>query len=1169
MKKTLKKTLSIILAILMIVTTMPFAFAATTDGGTFGVDNALTWKLENSVLTISGNGAMAENYNEIDIPWKDYKNSIWHVVIEEGVTNVANSAFQDCSKLKTAVIPDSVTYVYDNSFRNCPSLERVVIGTGVIFFGYCAFWDTGCVVHYKGTEEMWAAAEDEYNAKPRYAHFLEYDDYFDEYYCNICSESFNTPLYDEEDLPVEEPEDNTQYFSLGFYEDYVVRDGEKEEINYYSDFYYGRNEEPLNLFDNNSETKLCMINGGNAYNFFDNIDSYVIVAKTTDGSPVSIGSYQLVTANDSPERDPDSWKLYGSTAGEDWVLIDEIEDANLPEERHEKVIFELEEPTDEYTFFMFDFTATNNDGDCNIFQLADINFIAFEHEHTGGELTCLGYKCEICELWYGEGNGIHTDGNHDCEGIHCAVCGTVYGEPKHKESEQTCKGYYCEDCGTWYGEADSNAHGWFYGTCRYCYEFFPNADECNHLNDSGGQCKICGRDCIHDVVNDGICQYCSKEIAVIDGVTYEVDGDITNTGIHIGAFAAFDNCYKAGDGYMLIKGEGNNDTVMTLYNATIDVRGTGHNDAIIIDGEDIEIRFIGENNIFADEEAYATPIGNSRHSQAFIGADDAVLNLYGNVTVSYINIESGTVNVYGADADGIESVYVERNLVVSEGAVLNIISGDNGMGFNCGIIVQKGIVAEGEFNAIALTGSETDNETIYNLTAIGNAVLGADTYNPYHGMEIPEDFNFEINFIVPEGTSVTVPEGITLNLDSMTNVDIDGKLIVYGTLICTHTDEDNDYLCDIGCGTEFADIDGVKYEVIGDVTYTGVEFSGSESMDSGCYKAGDGYVIIGEDKSELTLYNATVDLRGTDAKHALYHGTYSTAVKIFFKGINNIYPNEGGKSLVSEYVGYGNESFNFIGDDGAILNLYGDTEYTNFNFVSGEVNIYGNGATGVVSIFNNKDVTIGENATVNLVSAAGIGGFLGDVIVSENNMLTVDGVFNGVTFEMGAIVDNTMTVTYTVYGNAVAGQDYINLITESGIAVELIIPEGTSFTIPEGYAINLDTFDNVVIDGELIVDGTLICTHTGGEATCNEKAVCDICKNTYGKTLAHTDEDGDYICDNGCGYEYEKPAEPTPEAPEDTESEVCEDCGKVHDGFFAQLICFFTKIINFIKNLFA
>ena len=72
--------------------------------------------------------------------------------------------------------------------------------------------------------------------------------------------------------------------------------------------------------------------------------------------------------------------------------------------------------------------------------------------------------------------------------------------------------------------------------------------------------------------------------------------------------------------------------------------------------------------------------------------------------------------------------------------------------------------------------------------------------------------------------------------------------------------------------------------------------------------------------------------------------------------------------------------------------------------------------------------------------------------------------------------------------------------------------------------------------------------------------------------LTHTDADGDYICDHGCGYEYEKPAEPTPEEPtpdDPTEDTICEDCGKVHDGFFAELICFFTKIINFIKSLFA
>ena len=32
---------------------------------------------------------------------------------------------------------------------------------------------------------------------------------------------------------------------------------------------------------------------------------------------------------------------------------------------------------------------------------------------------------------------------------------------------------------------------------------------------------------------------------------------------------------------------------------------------------------------------------------------------------------------------------------------------------------------------------------------------------------------------------------------------------------------------------------------------------------------------------------------------------------------------------------------------------------------------------------------------------------------------------------------------------------------------------------------------------------------------------------------------------------------------------VCADCGKVHTNFFSEIICFFTRIINYIKNLFA
>ena len=100
------------------------------------------------------------------------------------------------------------------------------------------------------------------------------------------------------------------------------------------------------------------------------------------------------------------------------------------------------------------------------------------------------------------------------------------------------------------------------------------------------------------------------------------------------------------------------------------------------------------------------------------------------------------------------------------------------------------------------------------------------------------------------------------------------------------------------------------------------------------------------------------------------------------------------------------------------------------------------------------------------------------------------------------------------------------------------------------------------------------------EAKCGvegkEVAYCDNgCGETDEKAieaLTHTDADGDYICDNGCGHEFEKPApeEPdTPDTPDEPTDETCADCGKVHTNFFSEIICFFTKIINFIKNLFA
>ena len=842
----MKKLLSIIVAILIIVTTIPFAFAAdVVASGNCGANGGnVKWTLDSDgTLTISGTGNMADYPKYSEVPWINYRSDVKKLIIEDGVTSIGENTGYVLTFTTSIYIGKDVKSI---SGRARDALDSARLETITVSEDNEYYKTVDNVLFSKdGKDLLYAASKglsDTYTVPDGVVKINEQAfDFLPNLEKVVLSDS------------VEEIGD------WNFYEckSLKILDVGMAKISSFGNEIFTWSEHPVEVIADKDNEYVSVVNGS----LFSKIDGTLFYAYVTDNKCVVPYGVKIIPENTIYVED-------GSVVVPDTVETIERHGINV----FDSVVHYLGTESQ----FQEIYEGDMSDFD---FEWQDISFhYCVQQSNIPASCTDDGvteWYCSTCDetIKYVTGYAF----GHDiveveakaptCTEIgwdayeYCTACTyTTYVEKEalnHKDTlvQVEAKAPTCTEI------------GWdAYEYCTACdYTTYVEIPALGHA----------------DADNDGVCDHgCGAEVVTLGDNVYPVDGDITNTGIHIGAFAAFDNCYKAGDGYILIKGEGNDDTVMTLYNATIDVRGTGHKDAIEVDGEDIEIRFFGENNIFADEEAYTTAIGSNRHSQTFIGADDAVLNLYGNVAVSDINIESGTVNVYGADVNDIESVYVEGYLVISEGAVLNIISGDNGQGFNCGIIAQKEIVAEGEFNAIALTGVETDNEIIYNLTAIGNAVLGADTYNPSYGMEIPEDMNVEVNFIVPEGASVTVPEGITLNLDSMTNVDIDGELIVYGTLICTHT---------------------------------------------------------------------------------------------------------------------------------------------------------------------------------------------------------------------------------------------------------------------------------------------------GGEDTCVAPAVCDICKQVYGEKLTHTDEDGDYICDHGCGHEFEKPApeEPTPDTPDEPEDETCADCGKVHTNFFSEIICLFTRIINFIKNLFA
>ena len=111
-------------------------------GYTYWKEDNLTWKLDaDGTLTISGTGAM-KNYDYNDNPSPVYNNSnVKKVVIEDGVTSIGNSAFNECISLTSITIPDSVTSIGTYAFYDCSSLTSITIPDSVTSIVESAFED--------------------------------------------------------------------------------------------------------------------------------------------------------------------------------------------------------------------------------------------------------------------------------------------------------------------------------------------------------------------------------------------------------------------------------------------------------------------------------------------------------------------------------------------------------------------------------------------------------------------------------------------------------------------------------------------------------------------------------------------------------------------------------------------------------------------------------------------------------------------------------------------------------------------------------------------------------------------------------------------------------------------------------------------------------------------
>ena len=125
----MKKILSLIISFAIIITSCSFLIGSVSAGTSEALEfpcglNATAYlDRVNGTLTVKGTGEM--NFFYDDIPWWSYREEIYSVTVEEGITKIANSAFLDCN-ITEITLPTSLEKI-DADALSMTDIEEIII----------------------------------------------------------------------------------------------------------------------------------------------------------------------------------------------------------------------------------------------------------------------------------------------------------------------------------------------------------------------------------------------------------------------------------------------------------------------------------------------------------------------------------------------------------------------------------------------------------------------------------------------------------------------------------------------------------------------------------------------------------------------------------------------------------------------------------------------------------------------------------------------------------------------------------------------------------------------------------------------------------------------------------------------------------------------------------
>ena len=126
----MKKILSLIISFAIIITSCSFLIGSVSAGTSEALEfpcglNATAYlDRENGTLTVKGTGHM-EFFRETRAPWWAYRQEIKNVIVEEGITQIANVAFLD-TKLEKITLPSTLEKIGADAL-SMTDLEEIVI----------------------------------------------------------------------------------------------------------------------------------------------------------------------------------------------------------------------------------------------------------------------------------------------------------------------------------------------------------------------------------------------------------------------------------------------------------------------------------------------------------------------------------------------------------------------------------------------------------------------------------------------------------------------------------------------------------------------------------------------------------------------------------------------------------------------------------------------------------------------------------------------------------------------------------------------------------------------------------------------------------------------------------------------------------------------------------